>query len=379
MRITGRTNNVNIDEMLRVMVEKGASDLHLRVPSSPVIRIDGHLMPLDGLTAITPQDVEEALENITTETQRETFHEELELDLAYSIDGLARFRVNASLQRGTINLAFRKIPVQIPTIDELGLPDACKTLVLKPKGLVLVTGPTGSGKSTTLAAMIDHLNKNETRNVITIEDPIEYLHSNDKCIIAQRELGDDTKSFASALKHVLRQDPDVILVGEMRDLESIATAVTAAETGHLVLSTLHTPNAPQTIDRIIDVFPPHQQTQIRTQLALALEGVLSQILLPKANGGGRVAVFEVMLATDAIRNLIREGKSEQIPTYIQTSGQYGMNTMDQHLDDLSRSGVITCEEAAVRMNGSYKHPAEVDRMSASPGGSPVKYRGFEKR
>ena len=379
MRITGRTNNVNIDEMLRVMVEKGASDLHLRVPSSPVIRIDGHLMPLDGLTAITSQDVEEALENITTETQRETFHEELELDLAYSIHGLARFRVNASLQRGTINLAFRKIPVQIPTIDELGLPDVCKTLVLKPKGLVLVTGPTGSGKSTTLAAMIDHLNKNETRHVITIEDPIEYLHSNDKCIIAQRELGDDTRSFASALKHVLRQDPDVILVGEMRDLESIATAVTAAETGHLVLSTLHTPNAPQTIDRIIDVFPPHQQTQIRTQLALALEGVLSQILLPKASGSGRVAVFEVMLATDAIRNLIREGKSEQIPTYIQTSGQCGMNTMDQRLDDLSRSGVIAWEEASVRMSRSYKHPAEVDRQGASPGGPSVKYRGFEKR
>ncbi len=379
MRITGRTKNVNIDEMLRVMVEKGASDLHLRVPSSPIIRIDGHLMPLDGLTAITPQDMEEALESITTETQRETFHEELELDLAYSIHSLARFRVNVSLQRGTINLAFRTIPVKIPTIDELGLPDVCKTLVLKPKGLVLVTGPTGSGKSTTLAAMIDHLNKNETRNVITIEDPIEYLHSNDKCIIAQRELGDDTKSFASALKHVLRQDPDVILVGEMRDLESIATAVTAAETGHLVLSTLHTPNAPQTIDRIIDVFPPHQQTQIRTQLALALEGVLSQILLPKASGGGRVAVFEVMLASDAIRNLIREGKSEQIPTYIQTSGQSGMNTMDQHLDDLTRSGVITFEEASIRMSRSYKHPAEVDRKGASPGGPSVKYRGFEKR
>lgn len=371
--------NIHIDEMLRLMVEKGASDLHLRVPSPPIIRVDGSLMPLDGLTAITPQDVREALENITTETQRETFHEELELDLAYSIHGLARFRVNASLQRGTINLAFRQISVQIPTIDELGLPGVCKTLVLKQKGLVLVTGPTGSGKSTTLAAMIDHLNKNESRNVITIEDPIEYLHSNDKCIIAQRELGDDTKSFASALKHVLRQDPDVVLVGEMRDLESMATAITAAETGHLVLSTLHTPNAPQTIDRIIDVFPPHQQTQIRTQLALALEGVLSQILLPKANGGGRVAVFEVMLATDAIRNLIREGKTEQIPTYIQTSGQNGMNTMDQHLDDLSKSGVITWEEASVRMSRSYKRPAEVDRQSASHGGAPVKYRGFEKR
>ena len=379
MRITVRTNNMNIDEMLRVMVEKGASDLHLRVPSPPTIRVDGHLMPLDGFSAITPQDVEEALGSIATDTQRETFHEELELDLAYSIQGLSRFRVNAALQRGTINLAFRQIPVRIPTIDELGLPDVCKTLVLKPTGLVLVTGPTGSGKSTTLAAMIDHLNKNDTRNVITVEDPIEYLHSNDKCIIAQRELGGDTRSFASALKHVLRQDPDVVLVGEMRDLESISTAITAAETGHLVLSTLHTPNAPQTIDRIIDVFPPYQQTQIRTQLALALEGVLSQILLPRANGGGRVAVFEVMLATDAIRNLIREGRTEQIPTYLQTSGQYGMNTMDQHLDDLSRSGVITLEEASIRANRSYKHPAETDRQGASPGAASVKYRGFEKR
>ena len=379
MRISVRNNNVNIDEMLRVMVEKEASDLHLRVPSPPTIRVDGHLMPLDGFSGLTPQDVADALTSITTEPQRDTFHEELELDLAYSIHGVARFRVNASLQRGTINLAFRQIPVRIPTIDELGLPDVCKTLVLNRKGLVLVTGPTGSGKSTTLAAMIDHLNKSDTRNVITIEDPIEYLHSNDKCIIAQRELGGDTKSFASALKHVLRQDPDVVLVGEMRDLESISTAITAAETGHLVLSTLHTPNAPQTIDRIIDVFPPYQQTQIRTQLALALEGVLSQILLPRANGGGRVAVFEVMLATDAIRNLIREGRTEQIPTYIQTSGQYGMNTMDQHLEDLSRSGVITLEEASIRTNRSYRHAAETDRQSASPGGPSVKYRGFEKR
>lgn len=370
---------MNVDELLHLMVEKGASDLHLRVPSPPVIRVDGALMPLDELPSVTPHDMTEALQYITTEAQRETFSTELELDMAYSIHGLARFRVNASLQRGTINLVFRQVSMQIPSMDELGLPAICKTLVLKQKGLVLVTGPTGSGKSTTLAAMIDYLNKQESRNVITIEDPIEYLHGNDKCIIAQRELGDDTRSFATALKHVLRQDPDVILVGEMRDLESIAIAITAAETGHLVLSTLHTADAPQTIDRIIDVFPPHQQAQIRAQLSLAIEGVLSQILLPRAGGKGRVAAFEVMLATDAIRNLIREGKTEQIPSYIQTSSKYSMQTMDQHLEDLAKSGAITYEEASIRMKKSYDRSGDSDKPGALPGHPPVQYRGFKQR
>jgi len=370
---------MNTDELLNLMVERGASDLHLRVPSPPVIRVDGVLMPLDELPGVTPHDMTEALQYITTEAQRETFNTELELDLAYNIHGLARFRVNASLQRGTINLVFRQVSIQIPSLDELGLPPICKTLVLKPKGLVLVTGPTGSGKSTTLAAMIDYLNKQESRNVITIEDPIEYLHSNDKCIIAQRELGDDTRSFASALKHVLRQDPDVILVGEMRDLESIAIALTAAETGHLVLSTLHTADAPQTIDRIIDVFPPHQQAQIRTQLSLALEGVLSQILLPRAGGKGRVAAFEVMIATDAIRNLIREGRIDQIHTYLETGSKYGMQTMDQHLEELANSGVIAAEEASIRRRRPYKRPDDSDKHRALPGHPPVRYRGFEKR
>lgn len=327
------------------MVEKDASDLHLRVPSPPVLRMDGALIPQDDMPRVTPQYVQECLDHLTTETQREKFYEELELDVAYSVAGLARFRVAAFFQRGTISIAIRKVSLKVPTVDELGLPSVCKSLALKTRGLVLVTGPTGAGKSTTLAAMIDHLNKNERRNVITIEDPIEYIYQNDKCIIAQRDLGDDFKSFAVALRHTLRQDPDVILVGEMRDLDTIATAITAAETGHLVLSTVHTVSAPQTVERIIDVFPAHQQEQIRFQVSMVLEGVLSQILLPRAGGKGRVGVFEVMVASDAIRNLVRDGRTDQIPTYLQTGRQSGMQTMDQALEELVRAGSITLKEA----------------------------------
>jgi len=339
---------MNIGELLQVMVERGASDLHLRVPSPPVLRIDGDLRPLEELPGVTPQYAKEALEHLTTESQRERFYSELELDLAYSIAGLARFRVNVFFQRGTISLAIRHVSLKVPTIEEFGLPPVCKKLALKTKGLVLVTGPTGSGKSTTLAAMINHLNKSDTRNVITIEDPIEFVYHNDKCIIAQRDFGDDFKSFSVALRHTLRQDPDVILVGEMRDLDTISTAITAAETGHLVLSTVHTVSAPQTIDRVVDVFPAYQQEQIRFQLSLVLEGVLSQLLLPRAGGRGRVAAFEIMVATDAIRNLIRDGRTDQVPTYLQTGRQYGMQTMDQALQDLVRSGTVTTEEALIR-------------------------------
>src|SRR3989304_250676 len=264
---------MNIHELLRLMVERGASDLHLRVPSPPVFRIDGDLLFEDEFPEVTVLDMKEALEQITTEEQRKTFYSELDLVLSYSISGLARFRVHAFLQRGTIALAFRHVLSNVPSIDELGLPGACKSLALKPKGLVLVTGPAGSGKSTTLAAMINYLNKNERRNVITIEDPIEFLHSNEKCLIAQRDVGGDVRSFATALRHALRQDPDVILVGEMRDLETMAIALTAAETGHLVLSSLHALDAPQTIERIVDAFPAEQQRQIRLQLSLVLEGV----------------------------------------------------------------------------------------------------------
>ncbi len=339
---------MNIEELLHLTVEKRASDLHLRVPSPPVLRIDGALKVQEQFPGVTPQFVKECLEHIATERQLERFYNDLELDMAYGIPGLARFRVNAFFQRGTISIAIRQIPIKIPTIDELGLPCVCKTLATKQRGLVLVTGQTGQGKSTTLAAMIDHMNQNDRRNVITIEDPIEYLHQHSKCLIAQRELGDDTKSFANALKHSLREDPDVILVGEMRDLETIATAITAAETGHLVLSTVHTANAPQTIDRLVDVFPPHQQDQIRFQLSMVIEGVLSQLLIPRASGIGRVAAVEIMIATDAIRNLIREGKTEQIPSYIQTGKQFEMQTMDMALQELARSGAVPMEEAVIR-------------------------------
>jgi twitching motility protein PilT len=337
---------VDIDELLRTMVERNASDLHLKVAVPPILRIDGSLQPLER-PAVTVPDMEAVLQQVLDEEQRETLRRELELDLAYSLPGVARFRVNVFYQRGTLGMAFRLVPLQIASIEDLGLPAACRELALRPRGLVLVTGPTGSGKSTTLAAMLDYLNERECRHIVTIEDPIEFLHKDKRCIIAQREVGGDTRSFTAALKHVLRQDPDVILVGEMRDLETIAMAVTAAETGHLVLATLHTTSAPQTIDRVIDVFPPYQQQQIRLQLSLVLEGILCQSLLPKI-GGGRVAAVEVLLATPAVRNLIREAKTYQVPTIMQISSQLGMQTLDQALASLVRRGLVAAEEALMR-------------------------------
>ena len=341
---------MDIKELLQEVVASKASDLHLRVPSPPILRVDGELIPLEKYPSCSADDIRQAFEEITTEGQRERFYRELELDLAYSVSGLARFRVNVSQQRGTLSLAFRHVSYTIPTMEELGLPRLCKPLSLKRKGLIIVTGPTGSGKSTTLAAMIGYLNKNDSRNVICIEDPIEFLHRNDKCIISQRELGDDTRAFATALKHCLRQDPDVILVGEMRDLDTITTALTAAETGHLVLTTLHTNTAGQTVDRIIDVFPQGQQEQVRMQLSVVLEAVLAQTLLPRADGSGRVAAFEVMLGTDSICNLIRENKAYQIPTYIQVSSKDSMQTMEQALQKLVVSGTITRESALAHAN-----------------------------
>ena len=338
---------MNIDDLLRVVVERDASDLHLKTGSPPVLRIYGALTPY-GDTPVTPEDMQGALEHITTEKQRESFVGEMELDFAYSITGLARFRVNAALQRGTISLVFRQVNWKIPPLEELGLPEVCKVLVMKPDGLILVTGPTGCGKSTTLAAMLDYLNERESRRVVTVEDPIEYLFKDKKCFITQRELGADTQSFSAALKRVLRQDPDVILVGEMRDLETIATALTAAETGHLVFATLHTPSAPGALDRIIDVFPPYQQNQIRAQLSITLQGVLYQTLIPRVGGNGRVAAVEVMIATTAIRNLIREGKTYQMPNIIQTGAQYGMQTLNQALRDLCQKGLITPADAYLK-------------------------------
>lgn len=338
---------IKIDDFLKLAVDKDASDLHLRVPSKPVLRIDGVLQVQENLTMMTPKDIEYAFESITTTDQRNTFYKEMELDFAYSVPKLARFRVNALKQRGSISLAFRRVPFRIQSIDELGLPQICKDLILKPRGLILVTGPTGSGKTTTMAAMIDHLNEYAWKNIITIEDPIEYLYSNKNCIIAQRDLGDDTKSFSTALKHALRHDPDVIVVGEMRDLETVATAIAAAETGHLVLGTLHTTDASQTVDRIIDIFPPSQQQQIRLQLSQVLEAVLSQTLLPRIKGG-RVAAFEILLANPAVRTMIREHKTFELHNVMQLNSKDGMQNLDMALVQLIRDGIVSQEEATVR-------------------------------
>jgi twitching motility protein PilT len=296
--------------------------------------------------------------SLLSEEQRRRFETELELDFAYSIPGLSRFRTNIFQQRNSMGAVFRVIPLRIPTLDELSLPRVCRFLAERPRGLVLVTGPTGSGKSTTLAAMINHINETRPLHIITLEDPIEFMHRNKKAYVNQREVGEDTHSFASALKRVLRQDPDVILVGEMRDLETISAALTAAETGHLVLATLHTTGGPETVDRIIDVFPPHQQQQVRMQLSTCLEGVLSQTLLRSTDGKSRVMAMEIMLGIPAISNLIREGKTHQMPTIIQGGASMGMQTLDQHLKALLTAGKITYEEAIQKA----KEPRELAQM-----------------
>jgi twitching motility protein PilT len=344
---------IEIDELLRLAVHKGASDLHLTVPSPPVLRIDGILIPQEDFPPLTAKDIEFVFEQVTTQEQRAAFSKERELDFAYSVPGLARFRVNALRQRGTVSLAFRFVPFEVPSIDELGLPQICKKLILKPRGLILVTGAAGSGKSTTLAAMLNHLNENAKRNVITIEDPIEYLFRNKKSLIRQRDLGDDTKSFATALIHALRHDPDVIVIGEMRDLATITTATRAAETGHLVLGTLHTIDAAQSIDRIIDIFPPSQQRQMRLQLSQVMEAVLSQVLLPRI-GGGRVAAFEIMLTTSVIRRYIREERIHEIGSNIEMGKLDGMQTLDQALAELVTKGIVTREEALMKSNDPVK-------------------------
>jgi len=339
---------MNIHDLFKLLVESGASDLHLTALSLPVLRIDGELIPQNHRDALTPEDITQAFTDITTEEQRSRFVQELELDFAIEVAGIGRFRVNASMQRATLRLAIRVVRTIIPSIDELLLPQVCKALAVKEHGLVLITGPAGSGKSTTLAAMIEYLNGMRRRCIITIEDPIEFVHQNRECFISQREVGSDTRSFANALSHALRQDPDVILVGEMRDLETIATVLTAAETGHLILATLHTPNAPQAIDRIVDVFPPHQQPQARIQLSTTLEGVIYQALIPRADGAGRIVATEVMIATDAIRNLIRDGKTPQMVSVMQTGAKSEMQTLDQALIDLYRRGLISLDDVLCR-------------------------------
>lgn len=335
---------MEIRDLLLMCIEKAASDLHFTENEPPILRIDGRLLRTN-LEVLNKQDLKKMLYSVLSNTQKEIFERELELDFSLALPGLDRFRVNIHLQKGSVEGAFRRIPIEIPTVEKLGLPKAIADLARKPNGLVLVTGPTGMGKTTTLAAMVDLINSERECLVTCIEDPIEFIYSNKKSIIKQREVYADTHSFAQALRHTLRQDPNVIVVGEMRDLETISTALTAAETGHLVLATLHTPDAPQTISRIIDVFPPHQQQQVKLQLADCLQGVVSQLLLPHASGKGRVLATEVMVATASIRNLIREQQIEQMPTAMQTGLQYGMNTMDSCLKALMQKGLITLDVA----------------------------------
>jgi twitching motility protein PilT len=335
--------DLDIEAALTDMVRAGASDLHLTAFAPPTVRVSGELAPLDQYELQTPDALRRVLFAILTQHQRERFESELKLDFSYSVRGLARFRVNMYQQRGAVGAAFRLIPYEIKPLEQLGVPPVVSSFAGLPRGMVLVTGPTGSGKTTTLAALIDLANRTRPDHIMTVEDPIEFLHRHNRAIINQREVGQDTTSFASALKHVLRQDPDIILVGEMRDLETISVALTAAETGHLVFATLHTQDAAQTVDRIIDVFPSVQQEQVRTQLAGALQGVVSQTLCRRADGPGRAVATEVMIATPAIRNLIREGKTHQIYSMMQAGAQQGMHTMDQHLADLVRNGLISYE------------------------------------
>ena len=348
----------NLAEFLVAVIDNGASDLHLTSGLPPMIRVHGELRRLREYRLLEPKDLQELLYAMLTQKQREIFEENLELDISYSLPGQGRFRVNIFQQRDALGAVMRMIPFEIKSIDQLGVPDSVKEFAHLRRGLVLVTGITGSGKSTTLAALIDMINAERAEHIMTVEDPIEFLHKHKKAIVNQREVGADTKSFAKALKHVLRQDPDIILVGEMRDLETISTALTAAETGHLVFGTLHTQDAPQSVDRVIDVFPPHQQEQIRVMLAGTLAGVVSQQLLPTPNGKGRALAAEVLVVTPAVQNLIREGKTHQIYTSMQAGGKFGMQVMDQHLAELVKKGKVSYEMGLERCH----HVTEYNRL-----------------
>ncbi len=338
----------NLHQLLKLMVEKGASDLHVTVGSAPQLRIDGRLVQLK-MPPLNGTDCRQLCYSVLAETQKQTFEEENELDLSFGVKGLARFRANVFMQRGAVSGVFRQIPFKVMSFEDLGLPPILNTFASKSHGLVLVTGPTGSGKSTTLASMIDKINREKSLHILTIEDPIEYLHQHKRCIVNQREVGADTKGFKTALRYVLRQDPDVVLIGEMRDLETIEAALTIAETGHLALATLHTNGAIQTINRIVDVFPPHQQDQVRAQLSFVLEGIVSQQLVPRSGGSGRALALEVMVPTPAIRNLIREDKLHQIASQMQMGqSQHGMQSMNQSLFSLLHRRLITVDEALAR-------------------------------
>jgi twitching motility protein PilT len=356
---------VPVPELLAALLEREGSDLHLTAGAPPVIRVHGDLERLEQYPVLTPRALQGMIYAILPQKLRERFEQELELDMSYSLPGKARFRVNVYFQRDSVGAAFRLIPYEIRSIESLDLPGVVADLARFQRGFVVVTGPTGSGKSTTLASMVDVVNVERAAHIMTVEDPIEFLHKHKRCIVNQREVGADTHGFSQALKHVLRQDPDVILVGEMRDLETIGTAITAAETGHLVFATLHTQDAPQTIDRIIDVFPPHQQQQVRVQLSTTLQGVVTQQLIPTHDGKGRVVACEVMVATPAIRNLIREGKVHQIYSAMQAGGRYGMQTMDMALSQHVKAGTISQQMAFERCHDAE----ELNRLVGGVGGA----------
>ncbi|MET0152286.1 MAG: type IV pilus twitching motility protein PilT [Candidatus Binatia bacterium] len=361
----------DIQEFLKIMIEKGASDLHIAVNNPPLVRVHGELSPLPH-PPLTATDTKNLTYSLLTESQKHRYEEDLELDFSFAVRGLARFRGNLFLQKGSVGGAFRAVPYKIQSFQELGLPPIVNELCKQPRGLVLVTGPTGSGKTTTLASMVDKVNMERREHVVTVEDPIEFVHDSKRCLVNQREVFADTKGFTNALRHVLRQDPDIVLIGEMRDLETIETALVVAETGHLVFSTLHTNSAVQTINRVIDVFPPYQQSQVRAQLSVVLEGVISQQLIPRMDGKGRVLCCEIMIPNAAIRNLIREQKVHQVYSQMQVGqAKHGMQTMSQSLLDLYQRRLITFENAM----GYATEPDELHTMLT---GAPVAPRQLRR-
>jgi twitching motility protein PilT len=377
MEATAATKTFDFADVLTKMAEERASDVHLSPGFPPAMRVKGRVVPMEGYAPLLPQQTRDTVYSLLNDDQRKRFESHKQLDLAYAVPGVSRFRVNCFFQRGSISAAFRRIPHEIPQLEQLGLPAVLEELTRKPRGFILVTGPTGSGKSTSLAAMIDIINREREEHILTIEDPIEFLHQHKRCIVNQREIGSDAEDFSLALTSALREDPDVILVGEMRDLETMATALTAAETGHLVFATLHTQSTAQTIDRIIDIFPAEQQSQVRMQLSIGLQGIVTQQLLPTADGAGRVVACEVLIPNPAVRNLIREGKTHQIYSTIQTSGAVGMQTMDAHLAQLVRTNRISRKlaeqrasvpEELKRLLGPVQHNEVDPALAATNGG-----------
>jgi twitching motility protein PilT len=365
-RVVNKIRDIN--EILKMAVERDASDTHLKAGASPVLRIHRDLYTEERVAALVPEDITGFFDQITNERQKQIFRNTMELDFSYASPEVGRFRVNAFMQMGTISIVFRWVRRQIPNLEDLGLPSICRELALKRDGLVILTGPTGCGKSTTLAGMLNYMNHSVRRNIVTIEDPIEFLHEDGKCIFFQREVGVDTETFASGLKHIFRQDPDVILVGEMRDLETMSIALTAAETGHLVLTTLHTPSSYEAIDRFVDVFPPEQHQQVRLQLSTTLQAILYQSLIPTSNREGVVPAVEVLIATPAIRNLIREGKSYQMLNFMHSGQDTGMQTLEQALTDLFRAGKINQKEALARLRSlDYPETGNGDQRGAKNG------------